>query len=75
MCLAIMCLSESLTITYEKKGPEEKVGNNSHRPSLKTVGSWAGFGGMRTELLIVELQVHPVVDLVVFQRDVVLEIE
>ena len=28
---------------------------------------------MRTKLLIVEFQVHPVVDLVVFQRDVVLQ--
>ena len=28
---------------------------------------------MMTKLLIVELQIHPVVDLVVFQRDVVLQ--
>ena len=29
---------------------------------------------MRTKLLIVELQIHPVVDLVVFQGNVVLQI-
>ena len=60
----------------QKGGQAVVIASHIWKRTMGGVGHGGGDkqGGMRTQLLVVQLQVHPVVDLVVFQRNVVLQV-
>ena len=60
----------------EKRGQTVVVTSHIWKHTMGELGNHDGDkqGGMRTQLLVVQFQIHPIVDLVVFQSNVVLQI-